>query len=233
MITESDILFRDKDLVVVNKPPGLLVHRTSIAREESEFALQQIRNLLGQKVFPVHRLDRPTSGVLMFGLNQESASEMGQLFSGKEIEKCYVALVRGWFPENDLLLDHPVKSEKGKILEAVTDFHLLEKFELPIPVKPYPVSRYSMIEARPMTGRWHQIRQHLAHLRHYIINDRVHGTGHYNKMFTEQLGISGLFLHAKSVKFYHPVTHEKVFIEAPFPEYWEILEMKKTELLSS
>jgi len=220
MISEENIIYRDDGLVAINKPCGLLVHRTNMDEEENVFALQLLRDLLGQRVYNLHRIDKPTSGVLLFALNNEIASLVNELFKERKIEKTYIALVRGWFPQTTFL-NYPVKNPKEALLDAETHFNLLCKYELSIPVEPYETSRYSMIEAKPLTGRWHQIRQHLAHLRHYIINDRVHGTGAHNDMFTEQLGISNLFLHAHKLKFTHPLTGQEVLIQAELPPHWE------------
>jgi len=219
VISEENIIYRDDDLVAINKPCGLLVHRTDISEEEDVFALQLLRDLLGQRVYNVHRIDRPTSGVLLFALSNEMASVMNGLFKEKNVKKTYVALVRGWFPQVTFL-NYPVKNGNEVLVDAETHFNLLNKYELSIPVVPYETSRYSMIEAHPLTGRWHQIRQHLAHLRHYIINDRVHGTGAHNNMFTEQLGISNLFLHAHKLQFTHPSTGKEILIQAEFPPHW-------------
>ncbi len=220
MISKEHIVYQDENLVAINKPNGLLVHRTEISEEKEVFAIQLLRDLLGQKVYNIHRIDRPTSGVLLFALNNEMSSIMSKYFKDKEIKKTYVALVRGWFPEF-AILNHPIRNGDGIFQSAETSFRLLEKYELSIPVDPYETSRYSMIEAMPRTGRWHQIRQHLAHMRHYIINDRVHGTGHHNRMFTEQLGIYDLFLHAWRLEFEHPLTGRQITIEAGFPPHWD------------
>jgi tRNA pseudouridine65 synthase len=219
VITEENIIYRDDDLVAINKPNGLLVHRTEVSEEDNLFALQLLRDLIGQRVYNAHRIDRPTSGVLLFALNNAMASMMNYQFKERMIKKTYVALVRGWFPLV-AFLNHPVVNGKGVELDAETNFNLLEKYELSIPVAPYETSRYSMIEAHPVTGRWHQIRQHLAHLRHYIINDRVHGTSAYNHKFTDDLGISNLFLHARELRFIHPLTGKETVIQAGFPQHW-------------
>jgi len=223
VISEESIIYRDDYLIAINKPCRLLVHRTNVADEDKFFALQLLRDLLGQRVYNVHRIDRPTSGVLLFALNNEIAALVNNQFKEKTIKKTYVALVRGWFPQITFL-NHPVKNVKGIDLDAETNFFLLEKYELSIPVEPYETSRFSKVEAHPLTGRWHQIRQHLAHLRHYIINDRVHGTSACNNMFTEQLGISDLFLHARKLSFTHPVTQEEITIQAEFPQHWNDFE---------
>ncbi len=228
MLSENDILFRDESLIAINKPCGLQVHRTSISEEEDEFALQQTRDLIGTRVYPVHRLDKPTSGVLIFALSPDIASAIQRMFVERKIKKIYTALVRGWFSEEPIHLNYPVKSSTGNLQDAETYFHLQEKFVFPFPVRPYATARYSVIEAIPATGRWHQIRQHLAHLRHYIINDRVHGDGHHNRLFTERLGIPNLFLHAGKLEFDHPVTGNRILLEAGFPEHWNQLKNIKT-----
>jgi tRNA pseudouridine65 synthase len=220
VISEENIIYRDDNLVAINKPCRLLVHRTSISDEDKVFALQLVRDLLGQRVYNLHRIDRPTSGVLLFALNNEMAALINEQFKEKKVKKTYIALVRGWFPQVTLL-NYPVKNQKDALLDAETHFNLLCKYELSLPVEPYETSRYSMIEAHPLTGRWHQIRQHLAHLRHYIINDRVHGTGGHNNMFTEHLGIADLFLHAHKLQFTHPLTGQEILIQAEFPPHWE------------
>lgn len=215
-----EILYQDEHLIAINKPCGLLVHRTNIATEEENFALDMLRAQLGCEVFLLHRLDRPTSGVLLFSFEKETAALMGNMFASQEVKKKYFALVRGWMAE-PIELNHPIRNEdKSKTYEAQTNFKPLKQFELPYPVRPYPTARYTLVECLPQHGRWHQIRQHLAHLRNYIVNDRVHGDGHHNRLFTETLGIPFLFLHAKEVCFEHPITKKELRIEAPFPKHW-------------
>lgn len=216
-----EILYQDEYIVAINKPCGLLVHRTNIAEEENDFALDMLRAQLGCEVFLLHRLDRPTSGILLFAFTKEMAATMGNVFAEREIKKKYVALVRGWMNE-EIHLNHPVKNEdKTKEFEAQTNFFPLKNLELPYPVRPYQTARYTLVECHPQHGRWHQIRLHLAHLRHYIVNDRTHGDGHHNRLFTDTLNIPYLFLHAKEISFRHPVTKKEILIEAPFPSHWQ------------
>lgn len=217
-----EILYQDAYLIAVNKPVGLLVHRTKIAEEEDEFLLQKLRDQTGKFLYPVHRLDRPTSGIVVFGLNQETASKLAKLFASHEITKEYIALVRGWFPD-EVNLDYPVKNEKGNSREAMTHFEAIDQFELPIPTDRYPTTRFSTVKCLPQTGRWHQLRQHLAHLRHYIVNDRVHGDGKCNKIFTEKIGVREMFLHARALTFVHPETNESLEILAEIPSHWNFL----------
>lgn len=217
-----EIIYQDAYLIAVNKPAGLLIHRTKIAEEEEEFLLQKLRDQTGLYLYPVHRLDRPTSGVVVFGLNPETAAKLANLFVSHDIKKEYIALVRGWFPD-EVMLDNPVKNEKGNSREAQTLFKLLACYELPIATDRYATTRFSMVHCIPNTGRWHQLRQHLAHLRHYIINDRVHGDGKCNKIFTEKVGVREMFLHAYRLTFIHPETDESLEILAERPVHWNLL----------
>lgn len=214
-----DILYQDDYLIAINKPCGLLVHRTSIAEENEVFALQLLRDQVGCKLFPVHRIDRPTSGVLVFAFSPEVARQLNDQLTNGESHKKYVALVRGWFPE-EMICERQVKNDRGNLQEATTRFVPVKQSELPLATDRYPTARFSVVEAYPLTGRWHQIRQHLAQLRHYIINDRVHGDGKQNRIFTEQLDIREMFLHACSLRLQHPVLQTELTIEAPFPGHW-------------
>ncbi|MGL4779308.1 MAG: pseudouridine synthase [Bacteroidales bacterium] len=217
-----EILYQDTYLIAVNKPVGLLVHRTKIAEEEEEFLLQKLRDQTGRFLYPVHRLDRPTSGIVVFSFNPETAAKLAKLFVSHDITKEYIALVRGWFPD-EVSLDYPVKNEKGNSREALTRFELIDRFELPLPTDRYATTRFSTVKCLPQTGRWHQLRQHLAHLRHYIINDRVHGDGKCNKIFTEKVGIREMFLHARLLAFVHPDTNQSLEILAEIPSHWNFL----------
>ncbi len=214
-----DILYQDEYLIAINKPCGLLVHRTSIAEENEVFALQLLRDQVGRKLFPVHRIDRPTSGVLVFAFSSEVARQLNDQLTNGESHKKYVALVRGWFPE-EMVCERQVKNDRGNLQDAITRFVPVKQLELPLATDRYPTARFSVVEAYPQTGRWHQIRQHLAQLRHYIINDRVHGDGKQNRIFTEQLDIREMFLHARSLRLQHPVLQTELTIEAPFSAHW-------------
>lgn len=215
-----EILYSDDNMTIVNKPCGMLVHRTSIAEDDEPVVLQLLREQTGRMVYPVHRLDRPTSGVLLFAHNPEIVRLLQDELTGKESSKQYVALVRGWINEA-VIWNREVKNDKGNLKEAETRFEPVGCFELPFPSDKFPTARYCMVKAFPETGRWHQIRQHLAQMRHYIINDRVHGDGKQNNIFTNQLHIRNMFLHAACLEFRHPITKQPMRIEAPFPEHWK------------
>jgi tRNA pseudouridine65 synthase len=214
------ILYQDEHLVAINKPNGLLVHRTRIAEENKTFALQLLRNQLGQRVYPLHRLDRPTSGVLLFGLSKEYAQKLMPLFEERGVSKNYLAIVRGYVKESESI-EYALKEETYKDPQyALTEYKRLATVELPVPVGRYQTARYSLVEATPLTGRMHQIRKHFAHISHYIIGDKKHGDWRHNQMFAEQLQTPFLLLHAYSVQFIHPFTGVSVYIKAPLPAHF-------------
>jgi tRNA pseudouridine65 synthase len=218
-----EILFQDADFVAINKPHGLLVHRSPIAADADVFAVQLLRNQLGQKVFPVHRLDRKTSGVLLFALNEEMNKSLQEAFMAKKVLKKYVALVRGFAPES-ATIDYPLTNEAGKIQEAITHFKRLQTIEIPLPFGKFDTSRYSLLELQPESGRMHQIRKHLAHIFHPIIGDRPHGCNKQNKFFLENWEMKNMLLHASELQFMHPVLQEEITIKAGFQmEFTRIL----------
>ncbi|WP_370589834.1 pseudouridine synthase [Rufibacter sp. LB8] len=218
---ELEILYEDAQYVAINKPNGLLVHRTRMAEEQKEFALQLLRDQLGIKVFPLHRLDRGTSGVLLFAKSAEAAAPLVQAFTDRQPDKTYVAVVRGYAPEAGTV-DSPIRPDRDNGLkepqDAVTHFSRLATVELPIAVGRYQTARYSLVKVKPETGRMHQIRKHFAHLRHYIIGDKKHGDWRHNLMFLEQLQSPTMLLHAASLIFEHPFTQQQIKITAPLPE---------------
>jgi tRNA pseudouridine65 synthase len=229
---ELEILYQDQYLVAVNKPSGLLVHRSWLDTHATEFALQKVRNQIGQYVYPVHRLDRPTSGVLLFALDKESAKNLSEQFINQTTEKRYLAVVRGYLGDGEL--DYPLKEKLDKIAdkraqqdkpaqEAFTQYCCLRQTELPIAVRPYDCSRYSLMELTPKTGRKHQLRRHMAHLRHPIIGDTSHGDGKHNAMFRDNFDCRRLLLHAAYLSFNHPKTGELVEIDAPLDEVFSDL----------
>jgi tRNA pseudouridine65 synthase len=207
------ILFQDDHYVAVDKPAGLLVHRTKIDRYETRFALQTVRDQIGAQVFPVHRLDKPTSGVLVFGRTRQDAAALASCFEGREVRKSYLAIVRGYAGEHDRIV-HPVSTERGK-QEAITSYRRLATVELPHAVGRYATARYSLVLAEPETGRTHQLRRHFKHIFHPIIGDRKYGDDRHTRFFEAHLGCERLLLHAAAVQFRHPFTHETVTVSAP------------------
>jgi len=233
MSEELEIIYRDQQLVAINKPSGLLVHRSNIDRHETRFALQLLRNQLGQHVYPAHRLDKPTSGVLLFALDPEAARALSDQFRYHRIEKSYLAVVRGWTDDAEKidypLTDGPVKAayaeqkNSDKPREAVTRYQTLGRVELPIATGRYPSSRYSLVEARPTTGRRHQLRRHFKHIFHPIIGDTTYGDTAHNRMFRDQFDSQRLLLHARQLDFEHPTDGCKISLKAPLPEEFERL----------
>ena len=212
--TPLQILYQDEHIVAINKPHNLLVHRSPIAADESVFALQLLRDQLNCWVNPCHRIDRKTGGVLLFSLSKEADRAIQMKFENREIDKKYLALVRGYLPEQGMT-DRPLENDKGVMKDALTHYRCLQQVELEIEVSRYPKSRYSLAEIMPETGRTHQIRRHFAQMRHYLIGDKTHGDCKHNKMFEEKFGLNTMLLHAKELTFKHPFTQENITITAP------------------
>jgi len=220
-----EILFQCERLVAINKPNGLLVHRSPIASDADVFAVQLLRDQLGRKVYPVHRLDRKTSGVLLFALDEATNSEMQRQFMNGEVDKTYHAIVRGYTPDSSEI-DYPLKRDDGVTQDALTYFKTLMRTEVPFAIGKHPTSRYSLVELNPATGRMHQLRKHMAHIMHPIIGDRPHGCNKQNRFFKKHLNLTQMMLHALSLKFVHPSTNKSVCITAPNPqEFSRILEV--------
>lgn len=228
-LSESDtglpILYRDEFLVAINKPARLLVHRSNIDRHETRFAVQLLRDQLGQQFFPVHRLDKPTAGVLVFALNSEVARKMMGVFMANNVEKTYLAVVRGYSSER-AIIDYPLLEELDKMTDclaqqdkaaqpAITHYQRLATVEVPFAVGRYPNSRYSLLQLSPKTGRKHQLRRHLKHIFHPIIGDTTHGDGKHNDFFRQQFDCHQLLLAATGLSFPHPCLNKTLKIQAP------------------
>jgi len=247
------ILYQDDYVVAVDKPAGLFVHRSFMDKDEIYFALQLVRDQIGKYVYPVHRLDRPTSGVLLFALTKEAAQKLNQDFADKSaavegsenqnittsdqsdsLSKTYYALVRGHLAlsAQPVLIDHPLKEKLDKLGDkdvsrdkaaqsAQSYYQVIKQASLPIAVGKFDSVRYSLVKLTPVTGRRHQIRRHLAHLRHPIIGDINYGDNKQNPFFNQHFGFKRLMLIAKSLRFTHPVTDEFITVTAPFDEQWQ------------
>lgn len=218
------ILYRDDHLVAIDKPAGLLVHPSWIDKQETRCAMMLLRDQIGQYVYPAHRLDKPTSGVLLFALSPEIARLLTESFTQKQVEKRYLAVVRGYTEEAGTI-DHPLKEKLDKMTDrqarqdkppqaAVTEYRRLATLELPVRVDRYPSSRYSLVEASPLTGRKHQIRRHFKHLSHPIIGDTSYGKSNHNRLFAERFGCHRLLLAATRLELSHPVSGEPLSLEA-------------------
>lgn len=225
-VTMLPILYQDDHLVVINKPAGMLVHRSWLDKHETVFVMQTLRDQIGQHVYPVHRLDRPTSGVLLFALNSDIARNLAVQFEAHTVQKNYLAMVRG-VVEGEGRIDYPLKHRYDKIADAladkdkpaesaVTDFVGLGSVELPfVSCDRFDTSRYSLVELTPVTGRKHQLRRHMKHIFHPIIGDTTYGDKKQNRAITANIGTKRLMLHAQSMSFVHPITDEQLTITAP------------------
>ena len=227
------VLYRDEYLLIVHKPAGLLVHRSPIDRHETEFALQYARALNhGEHVYPVHRLDRPTSGILVFARDSDTARTLGLAMMAGDVAKTYLAMVRGWPPEQGEI-DYPLREEpedrrlKGieqPVRNALTHYRTLATTEIPVEIEKYPTSRYAVVELSPKTGRKHQLRRHMKHINHPMIGDANHGRGRHNRYFAERFGEGRLMLAATMMAFRHPVSGEPLTVSAvPEASFLEVL----------
>lgn len=228
-----EILYQDNDLIAINKPEGWLVHRSWLDKNETVVVMQTLRDQIGQHVYPIHRLDRPTSGVLIFALSSEIARLLSEQFASKQIEKVYHAIVRGYV-DDEAIIDYPLVEELDKIADkftrkdkpaqdAITFYKGLSKIELPIEVGKYKTARYSFVELKPQTGRKHQLRRHLKHIFHPIIGDSKHGDLHQNRAFSQYFGVKRLMLHASTVKMIHPITSNPITIHAKLSDDWSTI----------
>ncbi|EKD84217.1 MAG: hypothetical protein ACD_39C00172G0002 [uncultured bacterium] len=235
MLTNDDIIFLDDSLVAINKPAGLLVHPSFLDNAETQSAMKQVRNLLGKWVYPVHRLDKPTSGILVFALSSEIARVLTDAFTERSVAKEYLAVVRGHTKESETI-DYPLREIWDKMTDressrdkpaqqAITCYERLATAEMPFAVRPHPTSRYSLLKVMPQTGRSRQIRRHLKHIFHPIVGDHKHGDNAHNRMFAEHLGSQLLLLHASRISFAHPVNGQQLSLCAPLSsEFSEILQ---------
>ena len=215
-----EIIYQDEHLIAINKPHGLLVHRSKIATNTDVYALQLLRDQIGQKVYPVHRLDRKTSGILLFALSPEINSSLQSQFAENNIEKSYISIVRGFTPDKETI-DYALTNDSGKTQDAITSYSTLKQSEVKVPLGKFSTSRYSLIEVYPKTGRFHQIRKHMAHVFHPIIGDRPHGCNKQNKLFKEKWNMHTMMLHAKQLKFTHPITKKTIQLNAPIHSEFE------------
>ena len=218
------VLFRDEHFIAVYKPAGLLVHRSKMTRPEEPVLLQALRDQVGALVYPAHRLDRPTAGIVLFGLHSKAAAKLVELFTLRQIDKYYQALVRGYTPAQ-FTIDRPLQDKYGEdwtpgstqdnpLQDAKTDFTTLEQYQVDWESNGFPTSRFSLLEIKPHTGRWHQIRRHLNHCANPVIGDHRHGDHRHNQMMHQKTGVYRMLLTAVRLDFRHPYTHELMTVQA-------------------
>lgn len=223
-----EILYQDEYIVAINKPSNLLVHRSWIDKDETRFAIQILRDQIGQYVYPVHRLDKPTSGVLLFALNKEAARALSEQMQEGLFKKEYLAVVRGYTDEGaeidyalkevlDKMTDAKARADK-EAQEAVTLYEKLAQVELPFAVGRYDTTRYSFLRLKPQTGRKHQLRRHMKHILHPIVGDTKYGRHEHNVFFRETYDCHRLLLHASKLSIVHPVSQEPLVFEAGLDE---------------
>lgn len=211
---ERFVLYRDDHYIAVDKPPGFFVHRSEM-NPAAPFILGKVRDVAGCHVWPVHRLDRPTSGIVVFATSGDAAGRLSKEFREKRVKKEYHAVVRGYVGEVGKI-DYPLrKNNSDREQSAVTEWKRLARVEIEAPVGRYSTARFSLVAVYPETGRFHQIRRHFAHISHPIIGDTVHGDGKQNRFFRERFENRRLLLAATGLSFYHPYTGGMISVQAP------------------
>ncbi len=220
-----EVIYEDEFLICVSKPNNVLVHHSYHSRNKSEenSLLQLLDQQIGGTFYPIHRLDRKTSGIILLAKKTSYVAKFQELFTNNQIQKTYFGVVRGHAPSTKII-DTPVKGRDGKVhKEALTHLKTIETVILEIPVKPYDTSRYSLVELQPKTGRMHQLRVHMTKISHPLIGDAKYGDKNHDMMFLENFGWGNLFLHAKKLEFTHPFTNENLKLSANFPKDWTAL----------
>lgn len=215
LVDQIEILYQDDQIVAINKPYGYLTHKTKLAPYAKEIVLQQLRDQIGTKVYPIHRLDRKTTGVLLFGLQPNIHTKVSAFFQAREVSKTYYAIVRGYLNGSGII-DYPLVNEQGKSQEAISHYECVEQVEVPIAQGKFPTSRYSLIKLTPETGRMHQLRRHLSHIFHPIIGDRPHGCSKQNRLFKSTWDYTEMLLHAQQLSLPHPIENKTITITANF-----------------
>lgn len=221
---QLSIIYQDEFIVAIDKPAGVHVHPPEdkehrISRGTNALAI--LRDQLGCYVYPVHRLDRATAGVVVFALNSEIATKLQAALKEDSVKKTYTAVSRGWIPLKPFLEERPLKSiDTGLMQSAATEFYPIAHIELPEPIGPYKTARYTLLHAELKTGRRHQIRRHLAGLGHPLIGDSIYGDGKHNRFFRDVQKIDGLLLHASQLILTHPVTSKKIILRPRWKHRW-------------
>ena len=224
-VSSLQIVYQDEVMVIIDKPSGVMTHKSRIAEDESASAMELLRDQIGRWVYPVHRLDRATSGLLVFGLDKDSARALHSAFANGDVEKKYWAVTRGHGPQAEVI-DRPLKEKRDRVTDkkadrdkpaqrAKTVITTLAHCTLPVPLGRYPSARFSLVEARPLTGRRHQLRRHLAGISYPIIGDTTHGRGEQNRFFRAHFNSHRLMLAAVSIALPHPKTGQRQVFQTP------------------
>ncbi|MEA1892949.1 MAG: tRNA pseudouridine(65) synthase TruC [Campylobacterota bacterium] len=231
-----EILYQDEYLVAINKPSGLLVHKSMIDKDEIYFAMKMLRDQIDQWVYPIHRLDKPTSGVLLFALDKHTAKLMSEQFREHTMQKSYLCVVRG-YTDSSGIIEHALTQKLDKIADrdskvdkeaqdAITEYKTLSHVELDFAIGRYAKTRYSLVKVLPKTGRKHQIRRHMKHISHHILGDTKYGRGEHNKFIRKEYGCHRLLLHALSLEFIHPYSNEPMRLEARLDDIFSLVLLK-------
>jgi len=216
------IVYEDDFILCVIKPNNMVVHHAHHSRNvaDEDSLLQILFKHFNAKFYPIHRLDRRTSGIILMAKETKYVSKFQNLFTENAIQKIYFGVVRGHAP-GCKIIDSPVKGKDGKVhKDAETHLKTLHKIILDIPVKPYNSSRYSLVKLHPKTGRLHQLRIHMNKISHPLIGDAKYGDKNHNVMYDENFKWNNLFLHAHSLEFTHPFLEKELFLKADFPKNW-------------
>lgn len=215
------LVHRDDHLAVVNKPAGLLAHRSGMAAYETDFLLDRLREQLGRRCHLIHRLDRATSGALLIAFDATMARQLGEQFMSREVSKTYLAVARGHLDDSGCI-DHPLDAPgKPQPKPALTHYRRLASIELPIALGRYESVRYSLLALQPETGRYRQLRRHLKHISHHLVGDTSHGEGRHNRLFRVEFGVHRMLLHAWRLSFQHPALGTRMDIAAPLDTEWQ------------
>jgi tRNA pseudouridine65 synthase len=215
-----EILHQDDALIAVNKPANLAVHRSKMVGNADTFLIDALREQVGDNVYLAHRLDRATRGVLLVARNKEIAAALGEQFMARTVHKQYLVVVRGWPEPAEGVVDYPLPGsrETGPRREARTRYRRLATVEVPIALGRYPQQRYALLLAEPESGRFRQIRKHLAHIHHPVIGDCQHGRGDHNRLYKQHFGCHRMLLHAWRLRFAHPATGVPMQVVAPLDD---------------
>ena len=217
-----EIVFEDDFLLAVNKPAGLLVHRSQIAADENDFLLERLQAQIGGTLYLAHRLDRATSGIVLLAKSRAITGELGRQFMARSVVKRYLAVVRGW-PAVEGTIDYPLPDvrEHAPRKAALTRWRTLATATVPIALGKYPEQRYALVEAQPETGRYRQIRKHFHHVSHHLIGDTSHGRGDHNRLWRIHFRMHRLLLHAWRLELTHPLGGTPLALQASLDETWQ------------